>query len=99
MRILVTFAERTGRSGQPSEDPQAAFERKLPDGIVLEREFVQRLPPRSMHGQESIDEDEGAFTMGSESWDFTVAEDQRGAFLKAVQDSEQALEYVTVDES
>jgi hypothetical protein len=45
----VTFMERTGASGEPSERPTEYVAIDLPDGVVREKQFVERTEPPAMH--------------------------------------------------
>ncbi len=99
MRIRVTFAERTGLNGAPSEAPQEIFAREMPEEVIKEKEFVQRLAPASLHSEDTLDEDEAPYEAAAESWDFTIDSERLGEFLDTVRNTEEALEYVVIDDS
>jgi hypothetical protein len=42
MRYRVTFMERTGGDGKPSEFPPDYFEIEVADGVVIDKVFVER---------------------------------------------------------
>lgn len=99
MVIRVTFAERTGMNGAPSEAPQELFAREMPDEIIKEKEFVQRLAPASLHNDDTLDDEEAPYEAAAESWDFTIDSKRVEEFLATVRNTEDALEYVMIDDS
>lgn len=99
MRIRVTFAEQMNRSGEPIELPQENLARRIPEGAVLDQVFVERTAPQAMHNEESLEEDDNFLSRGSETWEYTVANQYRDQFLAEVQNSTQALDCVVLDET
>jgi hypothetical protein len=84
--------ERTGAAGEPSEFPPDYVAAGLPDGVVVERTFVERSEPLAMHGDESMSEDDDFLSVGSETWDYEVAAGREDEFLTAVKISNVAME-------
>lgn len=97
MTYRVTFMERTGASGEPSENPTAYVAIDLAEGVVLEKEFVERTEPSAMHVEESLEEDDDFLSVGSETWDYTVAEGRDDDFIAALENSQMVMEYVKLD--
>ena len=95
MRYRVTFMERTDAAGQPSESPSEYVDIDLPDGVVIDRNFVERTVPAAMHAGESLEEEDDRYlSVGSETWDYDVAEGRESDFLAAVQNSQMAMECI-----
>lgn len=97
MKYRVTFMERTDASGEPSEFPADYVRIDVPDGVVLDRTFIERTKPLVMHAQETFDEDDDFLSVGSETWDFEVADGRQDEFLAAVENSQIALECLPLD--
>jgi hypothetical protein len=86
--------ERTDAHGQPTEFPPDFVAIDLPDGVVLDRTFVERTEPAAEHSEERLEEDDDFLSVGSETWDYDVADDRREDFLAAVKNSRLAIECV-----
>lgn len=97
MTYRVTFMERTGASGEPSEKPTEYVDIDLPEGVVLDQQFVERTEPSAMHVEESLEEDDDFLSVGSETWDYTVAEGREDDFTAALENSQMVMEYVKLD--
>jgi len=93
----VTFMERTNANGQPSENPPDYVSIDLADGVVLDRQFVERSEPEALHVEESLEEDDSFLSVGSETWDYSVAEGREDDFIAALENSQMVMEYVEVD--
>lgn len=74
MKYQVTFRERTDGKGNPSENPPEFVEPELTDGVVLDAVFVERIEPDNMHVQEVMDEDDDFLSIGTEVWEYDIAE-------------------------
>lgn len=72
MRFRVTFMERTNAGGVPSEKPRDYVEIDLPEGVVLDKTFVERTEPKATHVEDSLEEDDDFLSVGSESWDLAI---------------------------
>ena len=95
----VTFMERTGANGQPSEKPTEYVAIDLADGVVLDKEFVERTEPSAVHSEEALEEDDDFLSVGSETWDYQVADGREDDFIAALQNSQMVMEYMRLDES
>jgi hypothetical protein len=98
MRYRVTFMERTGATGQPSEFPPGYVAIEAAEGVVLDRTFVDRTEPEALHGEEELDEDDSFLSVGSETWDYEIADGRQEEFLDALKNSRIAMECVPLDE-
>lgn len=98
MTYRVTFMERTGATGQPSEFPPGYVAIETGDGVVLDRTFVDRTEPEALHGEEALDEDDSFLSVGSETWDYEIAHGRQDEFLDALKNSQMAIECVPLDD-
>jgi hypothetical protein len=98
MKYRVTFMERTDKAGNPSEDPPAFVEPELTDGVVLDATFVERLEPENLHVQEVMDEDDSFLSVGTEVWEYDVADGRDRDFTDALRNSKMVLEYEPIEE-
>jgi hypothetical protein len=90
--------ERTGAIGEPSEAPTDYVAIDLPDGVVLEKLFIDRTAPDALHSEEALDEDDSFLGVGSETWDYEVADGREDEFIAALKNSQMVMEYVRLDE-
>ena len=98
MRYRVTFMERTNASGEPSEFPPDYVAIDLPDGVVLDKTFVEKTKPEAVHSEDRLEEDDDFLSVGSETWDYDVADGRQDDFLAAVRNSEMAMECIPLEE-
>lgn len=95
MRYRVTYLERTGGDGSPTEFPPDYVEIDVADGVVLDKTFVERAEPLALHNTDSLEEEDDSFlSIGSESWDYTIAEGREDEFMAALKNSQMAFECV-----
>jgi hypothetical protein len=99
MKYQVSFRERTDALGNPTENPPAFVEPELMDGVVLAATFVQRIEPDNMHSQEVMDEDDAFLAIGTEVWEYDVAEGRDQEFIDALQNSQMVMEYEVLDDA
>ena len=98
MTYRVTFMERTGVTGEPSEAPTDYVAIDLADGVVLEKLFIDRTEPDALHSEEALEEDDSFLSVGSETWDYEIADGREDEFLAALKNSQMVMEYVRLDE-
>ena len=98
MTYRVTFMERTGAKGQPSEFPPADVAIEVPQGVVLDKTFVDRTEPDALHGEEELVEDDSFLSVGSETWDYEIADGRQDEFLDALKNSQMAMECIPLDD-
>ena len=97
MTYRVTFMERTNGKGVPSEFPPDYVEIELPDGVVLDKVFLDRDEPIAVHSEEALEEDDSFLSIGSETWDYEVADGREDDFLAALKNSRMVMDYVRLD--
>lgn len=99
MKYQVTFRERTDAVGNPTENPPAFVEPELTDGIVLDAVFVERIEPESLHVQETMDEDDSFLSVGTEVWEYDIADGREREFIDALENSQMVIDYEVLDDA
>jgi hypothetical protein len=99
MRYRVTFMERTGADGEPSEIPPDYLAIEVPDGVVLDRTFVERTKPQALHNEEQLEEDDSFLSVGEETWDYDIADDRKDEFLAAAKKSQMVIDCEELESS
>ncbi|MGH9666597.1 MAG: hypothetical protein ACRD9L_19405 [Bryobacteraceae bacterium] len=98
LKYRVTFMERTNANGDPSEDPRGYLDANLSSGIVLDTTFIERTKPTATHVEDRLEEDDDFLSVGSETWEYDVADRRRQEFLGALRNSQMVIEFVEVGE-
>lgn len=98
MRYRVVFMERVDAEANPSEKPTEYVEIQAADGVVLDQVFVERLEPPSLHGQDVMDEDDSFNSIGTEVWEYEVAEGREREFIDALKNSQMVIEFQEFDD-
>jgi hypothetical protein len=98
MKYRVVFEERTDGRGNPSEKPPLFVEPELTDDIVLDAVFVERLEPDSLHGGDEMDEDDSFLSIGTEVWEYDVADGKDVEFTDALKNSKMVIEYEELED-
>ena len=99
MKYRVTFMERTDGVGNPTENPPAFVDPELMDGVVLDATFLHRLEPESLHVQEAMEEDDSFLSIGTEVWEYDIADGRDEEFVDALKNSQMVIEYETIDDA
>ena len=66
--------------------------------MVVEQLFIDRTAPDALHSEEALDEDDSFLSIGSETWDYEVADGREDEFIAALKNSQMVMEYVRLDE-
>jgi hypothetical protein len=98
MKYRVTFMERTDGKGNPSENPPAFVEPELMDGVVVDAVFVERIAPDNLHVQEVMDEDDSFLSVGTEVWEYDIADGRDREFVDALKNSQMVIDYQTLED-
>ena len=91
--------ERTDIAGNPTENPPAFVEPELMDGVVLGASLVERIEPDGLHGREAMDEDDSFLSIGTEVWEYDVADGRERDFEDALKNSQMVIEYEALDDA
>jgi|SRR3954452_15527007 len=93
MKYRVVFRGRRDLEGESSDDPKSFLDAQLDDDTVVDAELVTRNDPDSLHNSEVLDEDDAFLSIGTEVWDFDVAEGKDEDFKAALQNSGMVIEF------
>ena len=101
MRYRVVFAKRFQSDGSASNlNPVAEMDVYIPDGVVADKEFVERFEPEAKHSQEVLDEDDAWLGLAApEVWEYDVVDTRRQDFEDAMRNSETVMEFSVIDET
>jgi hypothetical protein len=91
--------ERTDFRGEKTEEPGEYVELELPDGVVLDKTFIERSEPGTQHVQGVLDEDDNFESVGSEIWEYDVADGREQDFIDALRNSRMVMEYDRIDDA
>ena len=99
MTYRVAFAKRFQSDGTESViDPSSELDVYLADGIVAEKEMVERFEPSAQHSQEVLDEDDAFLGMASaEVWEYEVVDERAQEFEDAMRNSQTVMEFEVID--
>ncbi len=93
MKYRVVFRERSDRTGEKADNPPSFLDTQLDDGIVLDAVFVGRNGPDSQHSSDVLEEDDDFLSLGSEIWEYDVAEGKDEDFKNAILNSGVVMEF------
>jgi hypothetical protein len=97
MIYRVTFMERTNEAGEPTETPTDYLAIQVSDGVILNRSFLNQEKPLALHSEDKLEEDDSFLSIGSETWDYEVADDRQDEFERAMKRSQMVMEYVKLE--
>jgi hypothetical protein len=99
MKYRVVFRERSDRSGDRADDPPSFLEPELDDETVLDSVFVGRTQPDALHSSDQLEEDDEFLSLGTEIWEYDIAEGKDEDFQAALRNSGVVMEFETLEES
>jgi hypothetical protein len=97
MKYRVVFMEPTNGEGNPSENPPEYVELDLIDGVVLDQVFVERIEPAGAR-PESGREDDDFLSIGTEVWEYDIAEGRDREFIDALKNSQMVIDYQQMED-
>jgi hypothetical protein len=92
----VTFSKRFTSDGEESNRPESFVH--VVDGVILNAAKAEVNEPAAMHNQDVMDEDDAFLGIGTESWEYEIAEGREQEFIDALVQSRMVLEYEQMDE-
>lgn len=92
MTYEVTFRKRFDGEGEGSDKPETFV--LAPDGVILDARLSQTNDPPAKHSQEVLDEDDNFESLGTEVWEFDVADGREDEFIAALENSRMVLQYI-----
>lgn len=94
MKYRVVFRDRSNRAGEKADDPASFLEAQLNDeSIVIDSTFVGRLDPEAQHSSDIMEEDDAFLGLGTEIWEYDVADGRDQEFKDALLNSGVVMEY------
>ncbi len=96
MKFRVVFRERPNQQGEQADNPAGFLDTQLDDQTVLDAVRVERTGPESLHSSDILEEDD-SFLMGSEVWEYDVAEGKVQDFKDALANSGTVMEYEAME--
>ncbi len=91
MTYNVVFRKRFDGEGEESDRPEN-FVRVL-DGVVINAVKSGVIEPPAQHGQDVLDEDDSFLSIGTETWEYEIAEGREEEFIAALEESQMVIEY------
>jgi hypothetical protein len=99
MKYRVVFRERSDRTGERAENPPSFLEPELDDETVLDAVLVGRTEPDALHSSDVLEEDDEFLSLGSEIWEYDVAEGKDEDFKAALRNSGMVMEFEPLESS
>src|SRR3954452_2443755 len=101
MTYRVVFSKRFNSDGNESEiDPTSELDVYLADGVVADKQFVERFEPDAKHSQGALDEDDAFLGMSAaEVWEYEVVDERASEFEDAIRNSQTVMEFIITDET
>ena len=96
MTYKVTFRKRFDGQGEESDRPET-FVHVL-DGVVLNAARSEVIEPPALHSQEVLDEDDNFESIGTETWEYEVADGREREFIAALENSRMVIQYEEIEE-
>ena len=99
MKYRVAFRERVNQQGEVSDDPPSFLDAQLDDETVIDAVLVSRNEPEAVHVTEDLEEDDAFLSVGTEIWEYDVADGKDREFKDALLNSGMVIEYELIDSS
>jgi hypothetical protein len=93
MKYRVVFRERSDESGEKSDDPASFLDTQLDDDTVVDAVFVGRNRPDALHSSDASEEDDAFLSIGTEVWEYDVADGKEADFKNAMLNSGMVVEF------
>jgi hypothetical protein len=92
----VIFRKRFNADAEPADDPASFVQ--VADGVVLNATVAEQTEPAALHPQETLDEDDDFLALGTEVWEYEVADGREQEFIEALENSRMVLDYEQLDD-
>jgi hypothetical protein len=96
MTYKVTFRKRFNEAGEEADKPETFVQ--PPAGVVLNATRSEIIEPPAQHSQEVLDEDDNFESIGTETWEYEVANGREKDFIGALENSRMVLQYEALDD-
>lgn len=92
----VTYAKRFDSEGEEADRPETFVE--VSDGVVLSAAKAEQTEPPGMHNKDVMDEDDAFLAVGTEVWEYEIADGTDEEFIQALERSQKVIQYEQMDE-
>jgi hypothetical protein len=96
MTYKVTFRKRFNSEGEESDRPETFVQ--VLDGVVLNATRSEVIEPPALHSQEVLDEDDSFESLGTETWEYEVADGREREFIAELENSRMVIQYEQIEE-
>ena len=96
MTYKVTFRKRFNEQAEEADRPESFVQ--AADGIIVSATRSEVIDPPALHSQEILDEDDNFESLGTESWEYEIAEGREQEFIEALENSRMVIQYEAIDE-
>ena len=96
MTYKVVFRKRFDAEGEESDRPENFV--RVVDGVIVNAVKSEVIEPPAQHGQDVLDEDDSFLSLGTETWEYEIADGREDEFEAALSESQMVLEFETIDE-
>jgi hypothetical protein len=96
MTYRVTFRKRFNSEGEEADRPESFVQAE--DDVVLNAVKAEVVDPPALHSQDVLDEDDNYLSLGSETWDYEIADGRENEFIDALKNSRMVLDYQSIDD-
>ncbi len=99
MRYRVVFRERANKKGDASENPIGFLQGGGPETVVRKSTFVLRRDPEAKTSPDPLEHDDELIGLGTEIWEYEVAEGRDQEFRDALLNSGSIVEFTPIGAS
>src|SRR5689334_10281828 len=99
MKYRVVFRERSDSTGEKSDNPPNFLEPELDDETILDAVFIGRNQPDALHSSDLLEEHDEFLSIGTEVWEYDVAEGKDEDFKNACLNSGVVIEFEPLESS
>ena len=96
MTYRVTFRKRFTEQGEEADRPENFVQ--VLDGVVLNAARSEVTDPPALHSQDVLDEDDNFESLGTESWEYEMANGREKEFIDALENSRMVIQYEEIGE-
>jgi hypothetical protein len=93
MKYQVVFRERSDRAGQPADNPPSFLDAQLDEETVQDAVFIGRNPSDAQHSSDVLEEDDDFLSLGTEVWQYDIADGKEEDFKNALRNSAMVIEF------
>ena len=99
MKYRVLFRERANKQGDGDENPIGFLQGDSSDNVVRRSTFVLRKDPESKASPDSVEPEDELIGLGTELWEYEVAEGRDQDFKDALLNSGSIIEFTAIGTS